>query len=130
MTDKPVEALKKGDEVWECRYEMWRGQLDARTALRHGVVTGGGPHQVLVTWDAPGKTERYDRSYRPARTPAEALARAKVSLYQIEQAARERMEAAQRLTVMVEDAQIALREQEDEAQRAHEGRERDEDAKP
>lgn len=85
MSENDVEpktlALAKGDEVWHVSTQHWAGAVELE--VKHGVITGGGDYQVLVTWDGHKRPERFSR-YQVQKwwsdTKLEALQRARRGL--------------------------------------------------
>lgn len=63
------DSLVKGTEVWWVRIEDHAGLLET-PELRHGVVTGGGPSQVLIQWDHEASVERSNRCWQAERLSA------------------------------------------------------------
>lgn len=105
MDPKPKERfLQKGDEVWIYRIEHWRKTILPRPELTRGVVTGGGPYRVRITWDGERTAQTSSRGLlRTYASPREALEAARQALIYTHRAAIERADQAHTALLGVED---------------------------
>lgn len=74
-----IKSLNKGDTVWTYQVEKW-GDVADKPHVMQGVVTGGGPYQVLIQWEGEANVRRYDRSAKFYPTKLEALQAARQRL--------------------------------------------------
>lgn len=89
--------LTRGDEVWFVQIERGN-ELLGIPELHHGVVTGGGPYQVVIDWDHWNRPDRASRRWieeRVSLSEADAWSDARRRLQDIADTARSRVDKAE-----------------------------------